>query len=106
MSRPWPVRMPDGSRPSDIDSSIKNETRIQNLLTEAARKHLQRAVELDGTYADAIYNLGALDYDAGALEPARHWWLRYLELDAETEWAKRARAGIAVIDRQLRKFVG
>lgn len=39
---PWAVvhftvRMPDGSRPSDIDSSIENETRIQGLLTEAAR---------------------------------------------------------------------
>ena len=39
---PWAVvhftvRMPDGSRPSDIDSSLENETRIQGLLTEAAR---------------------------------------------------------------------
>jgi len=74
--------------------------------TGAARKHLQRAVELDGAYADAIYNLGALEYDTGELAPARAFWLRYLELDTETEWAKRARAGIAVIDRQLRKFVG
>src|SRR4029078_1619571 len=31
------VRTPDHSRPSDIDTSIENETRIQNLLTEAAR---------------------------------------------------------------------
>ena len=39
---PWAVvhftvRMPDHSRPSDINTSIDNETRIQNLLTEAAR---------------------------------------------------------------------
>jgi glutamate dehydrogenase len=31
------VRLPDGSRPPDIDVSLSNETRIQRLLTEAAR---------------------------------------------------------------------
>ncbi len=39
---PWAVvhftvRLPDGSRPGDVDVSIENETRIQDLLTEAAR---------------------------------------------------------------------
>lgn len=74
--------------------------------TEAARTHLTRAVALDPGYADAIYNLGALDYDSGALPEARAAWLRYLELDTDSDWARRAKAGIAVIDRQLRKFAG
>jgi tetratricopeptide (TPR) repeat protein len=73
---------------------------------EAARAHLLRAVQLDGHYADAIYNLGALEYDAGALASARDWWRRYLELDATSKWARRARAGIAIIDSQLRKVAG
>jgi glutamate dehydrogenase len=39
---PWAVvhftvRMPENSRPQDIDTSLENETRIQDLLTEAAR---------------------------------------------------------------------
>ena len=39
---PWAVvhftvRLPDSSRPQDVDTSLDNETRIQNLLTEAAR---------------------------------------------------------------------
>jgi glutamate dehydrogenase len=39
---PWAVvhftvKMPDTSRPADIDTSLNNETRIQDLLTEAAR---------------------------------------------------------------------
>jgi glutamate dehydrogenase len=39
---PWAVvhftvRLRDGSRPGDIDTSLDNETRVQNLLTEAAR---------------------------------------------------------------------
>ncbi len=39
---PWAVvhftvRLPEGSRPRDVDVSLENETRIQDLLTEAAR---------------------------------------------------------------------
>ena len=39
---PWAVvhftvRLPDSTRPQDVDTSLDNETRIQNLLTEAAR---------------------------------------------------------------------
>jgi glutamate dehydrogenase len=39
---PWAVvhftvRLPEGSRPAGVDTSLSNETRIQNLLTEAAR---------------------------------------------------------------------
>ncbi len=39
---PWAVvhftvRLPGGSRPQDVNVSLKNETRIQDLLTEAAR---------------------------------------------------------------------
>src|SRR5690349_17908890 len=39
---PWAVvhftvKMPEGSRPQDIDASLENESRIQDLLTEAAR---------------------------------------------------------------------
>ena len=39
---PWAVvhftvRLPEGSRPQDVDVSLENEARIQSLLTEAAR---------------------------------------------------------------------
>lgn len=72
---------------------------------EAARKYLTQAVELDPSYADAVYNLGALEHDAGDLRAARHWWRRYLELDVSSDWAKRARAGIAYADQHLRRSV-
>lgn len=74
--------------------------------TDAARTHLHRAIELDPSYADAIYNLAALEYDSGDLAAARTWWLRYLEFDATSDWAKRARAGIGIIERRLRKIAG
>jgi len=73
---------------------------------DAGRKHLAQAVELDPSYADAIYNLGALEYEAGQFDAARNWWRRYLELDARSDWARRPRAGIAVVDQQLSKTAG
>ena len=52
-------------------------------------------------YADAVYNLAALEYDAGHLSEARHYWSRYLELDSTSEWAKKASRGIQLVDLTL-----
>lgn len=71
-----------------------------------ARQHLTRAVKIDPTYADAIYNLAALEFDAGNLGAARSNWSAYLELDDTSDWARRARAGIALMDRDLQKSAG
>jgi tetratricopeptide (TPR) repeat protein len=70
---------------------------------EAARQHLGKAVALDPDYADAVYNLAALEYDAHDLAAARQWWLRYLELDNSSDWARRARAGVGLANRLLNK---
>ena len=70
---------------------------------QAAREHLGRAVAIDPSYADAIYNLAALEYDAHDLGAARQWWLRYLELDGTSDWARRARAGVGLANRMLNK---
>ncbi|MNT87086.1 Tetratricopeptide repeat protein [compost metagenome] len=70
---------------------------------QAAREHLGQAVALDPSYADAIYNLAALEYDAHDLAAARQWWLRYLELDTSSDWARRARAGVGLANRLLNK---
>ena len=69
----------------------------------AAREHLGKAVAIDPEYADAIYNLAALEYDAHDLSAARQWWLRYLELDSNSVWALRARAGVGLANRMLNK---
>jgi glutamate dehydrogenase len=62
---PWAVvhftvRMPEGSRPSDIDVSLENETRIQGLLTEAAR-----------TWGDRL--IGAVKTGSIAQDVAAHY---------------------------------
>ena len=60
----------------------------------AARRHLERAVSADPGYADAVFNLAALAFDAGDGDSAGRYWRRYLELDATSDWATRARRGL------------
>jgi len=69
--------------------------------TAAARDCLQKAVTVDGKYADAVYNLATLEFDAGNLADARRWWVRYLELDPSSDWARNAAKGIQYVDRHL-----
>ncbi|MER8585931.1 tetratricopeptide repeat protein [Mesorhizobium sp. M1338] len=67
----------------------------------SARRHLQKAIALDKTYADPVFNLARLEFDAGNLLEARRLWARYLELDAESEWARVAAKGVQFVDLQL-----
>jgi tetratricopeptide (TPR) repeat protein len=68
---------------------------------DAARRALHKAIALDEDYADAVFNLANLEYDAGDLAEARRWWSRYLELDRNSEWARRAARGIRYVDLRL-----
>ena len=68
---------------------------------DAARRHLHKAIALDADYADAVFNLAKLEFDAGNLAEARRWWARYLELDSISEWARTAARGIQFVDLQL-----
>lgn len=72
----------------------------------AARQHLQRAISSDPAYADALYNLAALEYETGRYEEAIAGWRRYLELDNDSDWAKRARAGITFVAQMGRSQAG
>lgn len=80
---------------------MKDEGRVAT-----ARRHLERAVAINPAYADAVYNLATLEFDARQLPAARHWWSRYLELDADSEWARTAARGIAFIDLETRRSAG
>jgi tetratricopeptide (TPR) repeat protein len=64
---------------------------------EAARRSLEQAVVRDPDYADAVFNLAALAFEADDLETAARWWTRYLELDADSEWSRRAAQGLRYI---------
>jgi Tfp pilus assembly protein PilF len=72
----------------------------------SARRHLQKAIALDQNYADAVFNLARLEFDAGNLAEARRRWVWYLELDANSEWARMAAKGIQFVDLQLTRTAG
>lgn len=67
----------------------------------AARRHLAKAIALDGEYADAVFNRAKLEFDAGNLGEARSWWIRYLELDRDSEWARTAERGVRFVNLHL-----
>ncbi|MBE1710697.1 MULTISPECIES: tetratricopeptide repeat protein [Mesorhizobium] len=72
----------------------------------SARRHLQKAIALDKSYADPVFNLARLEFDAGNLPEARRLWVRYLELDADSEWAGVAAKGVQFVDMQLARTAG
>jgi tetratricopeptide (TPR) repeat protein len=64
-------------------------------------------VALDARYADAVFNLASLEFDAGNLAEARRWWERYIELDPDSAWARTAERGIRfVAERSARESAG
>lgn len=72
----------------------------------SARRHLQKAIALDKSYADPVFNLARLEFDAGNLAEARRLWVRYLELDPESEWGGVAAKGVQFVDMQLARTAG
>ena len=58
----------------------------------------------DPDYADPLYNLAQLEFEAGAFGRARDLWQRYLTLDPDSEWARNARRGLALCQRQAQRI--
>jgi tetratricopeptide (TPR) repeat protein len=59
-----------------------------------ARDLLEEAARLDQTNADPVYNLGVVCRETGGEGDAGRYWEAYLELDACSPWADRARAAL------------
>lgn len=57
---------------------------------------LQHAVDADRQFGDALYNLALLRFHNGDHQDAARLWRRYLAVDGDGEWARRARAGLAL----------
>ena len=60
--------------------------------------HYRRALELSPDYADAHFNLAAVLARAGHPADAVTHWQRYLALDAESPWARIARAHLEIVE--------
>ncbi|MGE0215994.1 NAD-glutamate dehydrogenase [Mycolicibacterium sp.] len=87
---PWAVvhftvRLPEGSRPGDVDTSEANESRIQDLLTEAAR-----------TWADRL--LGAVKGASIEQNTAEHYAAAFPEVYKQAITPLHALNDIAIIE--------
>ncbi|MEU0496085.1 NAD-glutamate dehydrogenase [Mycobacterium sp. NPDC006124] len=87
---PWAVvhftvRLPDGSKPEDVDVSLDAETRIQNLLTEAAR-----------TWGDRL--MGAVPTGAISRAAAEHYSSAFPEVYRQAFTPHDAIGDIAIIE--------
>ncbi len=64
-----------------------------------ARAYFERASAVDPDYADPLYNLARLHFEAGELAAAGRLWRRYLVLDPDSEWSRLARHGLTLCHR-------
>ena len=67
----------------------------QGLIAEARAAYV-RAVRADADYADPLFNLGMLALEEGSYREAVERLQAYLSLDARSEWADKARKGLAL----------
>jgi len=66
---------------------------------EKAREEFQHALDLDASFAPAVFNL-ALSYErTNSLKEAAVQWQRYLQLDSNSDWAREARARLQGLSR-------
>jgi len=62
-------------------------------------KHLNRAIDLDGSLAEAFFNRGLLYQEIGEAESAIADWKRYLEIDSTSKWSEEVRRKIELIGK-------
>ena len=55
---------------------------------------LQKALEANPDYADAMFNLALLLQKLDRYREALAWWKRYLSLDSTSTWATRAKRAL------------
>ena len=69
--------------------------------TKEAIECLKSALDADPSYGDAVFNMALLLQKLDRPAEAAKWWRRYLELDAGSTWAARARRALKYCEMQL-----
>lgn len=67
------------------------------------RSYLMRAVSADPEYSDPVYNLAMWHLKANDYAEALHWWQKYLQLDPDSEWSRKARQGLILCRQHLQE---
>lgn len=69
----------------------------------ASLAHFERALELDGSLLDAIFNRALALERLKAFGQAQEAWMRYLERDSSSGWAEEARRHLELLDERRRR---
>lgn len=90
--------MEKGRADNGLDSSGKG-------LEELAKGlgHLNKALELDGTRLEALFNRALVHREMLLPRQAEDDWRKYLELDSSSQWANEARQNIKLLEEELKK---
>src|SRR5262249_1720652 len=66
-----------------------------------ALEHLRRAIELDGSLLEALFNLALCHQYQGLWRTAKEDWKRYLEKDSQSPWAEEARKNLEKVSEKF-----
>ena len=96
---------------SDLGAVFLEEGRLQSSATDNSKQlelygrsleHIQKALELDNSLLEALFNRALVYQLMKPSEQAIQAWNAYLEKDGTSQWADEARRNIDVIKQQLR----
>lgn len=66
-------------------------------------EHLKKAIELDGSLMEAVFNRALVYQHQFLLPQAEEDWRRYLEADSTSPWADEARKNLRLLEEQRRR---
>ncbi|HEV2915077.1 MAG TPA: CHAT domain-containing protein [Pyrinomonadaceae bacterium] len=97
---------------SDLGAALLEKGKLDRLNREAGKSfeelaeslgHLNRAIELNGSLLEAIFNRALCHQYMLLPQQAAADWRTYLERDPDSEWAAEARRNLKVIESQTNK---
>ncbi|HZF38498.1 MAG TPA: CHAT domain-containing protein, partial [Blastocatellia bacterium] len=86
---------------SEIEASGKSGRDMRTL--DRSLEHLDRAIELDGSLLEPLFNRSLLRQNLGQFFQAKEDWDNYLKKDAVSRWAEEARRNLKLIEERNKR---
>src|SRR5215510_380059 len=103
---------PDNARlHSDLGAAFLEKSELEALgksgrdprTLDRTLEHLNRAIELDGSLLESLFNRALLRQNLGQLFQAKEDWDNYLKKDSTSPWAVEARRNLKLIEERNKK---
>jgi len=102
----------DAQLHSDLGAALLEKGKAMSLPEDAGQKlelfarsleQLSKALELNHSLPEALFNRALCHYYLGLPQPAAADWRKYLEIDPQSSWAEEARRRLGSLEEQKRK---